>query len=434
MQRRRGDHVSRAKCAIAPALALALVLLLAACGQTTAAGAGGSAALVCGSTDMAPARAPSVAGLDPGGRYAFVYGDQIWVRLGAGQRPTQLTHLALPRCAARAWGPLQWSSDGRYIAFALAQGLTAGRPASSVGALYLVDTATGVVQPTEGTASVYGHAYDWYGPNALFYANGGGVTYYDLTYPGGPRPWEIVSASSAAALASSGALRFYSYGDLAFAGNVLYVTRIAVDTPGAAGPVGQAEVLRFVMPVSPEAYEGGRLAIATAATAVTNLGLAYAGAQGDLEAGAWQVTQMGRMVYQWVQAVDPRTGTVTAAACYAAAPGDGCDQRLFAPGGAQRTDGHASFAFAPGGAVVAMVGAGLYTQRVDGRQVTACATSAWSPPPVWSPDGTLVVATQLVGAAPDATGVVHYATDAVACAAGRLTVLAPGGQAWSWGP
>jgi hypothetical protein len=165
----------------ARAALLVFTSVLAACSAGTD-GAGGSnySLGLAGSTLDHPSDPPTIAANGPGGTYAFVYDNQIWLRRDGQTSAQQITRLPLSNAAYIAWGPLVWSPQGRYIAFALVQDLAPapGSPPSASGPIYYVDTTScaGAGQYcavySAGTGSVYGHTYDWLGESALVYSSG----------------------------------------------------------------------------------------------------------------------------------------------------------------------------------------------------------------------------------------------------------------------
>jgi hypothetical protein len=384
-----------------------------------------------GAISSASAGTPTISGGDPGGHYAFVYGNQIWIKLQNDATPRQLTHLALPTGAYLAWGPLVWSPGGGYIAFTLVQDLAGGPTERSTGPLYVANTATGEVLATAGTASVYGHAYAWYGDMALFYANGSGISFYDLSTFFGPapsddpRPWKFVGVDSGPDPYSPD---YVAYGDLAFSGQRLYVTHFDLTTLGATGQLGQASLWRYYLCTGPSDYGGGALGNCGSGS-VADLGMAYADTHGDPAAGAWQVASDGSLVFQRVTGVDTKAGTVTAKVCYTY-----CGTLLFQQVAAQPLNAHPQLAFSGDGSLVALSGTVLATQGTDGSGFAKYTPGGWATPPQWSGDGKTVVATQLVSASPDAGGVVHYVTNVLTYAGGKSAVLIAGARDFSWGP
>ena len=51
---------------------------------------------------------PVIQGNEPAGQFAFVYGNQIWVKLAADSRPRQLTHLPVVS-SGEVWAAVHWS-------------------------------------------------------------------------------------------------------------------------------------------------------------------------------------------------------------------------------------------------------------------------------------------------------------------------------------
>src|SRR5258708_4992972 len=144
-------------------LALAIALTLAGCSTTGGGGGGTNYSLgLAGSTDHHSPPPPAIAANGPGKTYAFVYGNQIWLRQDGQAQAKQLTHLVLSNGATLLWGPLIWSPDGSYIAFSLIENLTPDAPTRTSGPLYYVDTRPGKhfgdTFLTGGSGSIYGHS------------------------------------------------------------------------------------------------------------------------------------------------------------------------------------------------------------------------------------------------------------------------------------
>ena len=166
---------------------LALTSLLAACGVGADNSGGSNYSLgLAGSTLDHASNPPTIAANGPGGTYAFVYDNQIWLRQDGQANAKQITRIPLSNAAYIAWGPLVWSPQGKYIAFALVQDLAPapGSPPSSSGPIYYVDTTSCAGDGqycavySAGTGSIYGHTYDWLGESALVYSSGDGVMLY----------------------------------------------------------------------------------------------------------------------------------------------------------------------------------------------------------------------------------------------------------------
>jgi hypothetical protein len=410
--------------------ASALAWLLAGC----SAGGGGLNLPPFDASSGAAANPPVIQGSAPAGEYAFVYANQIWVKLDADSKPRQLTHFPTVASAYFAWGPLMWSPDGANIAFVLVRDLTTdGRPRSA-GPLYIVDTAgTEDVQATAATASVYGHAYTWYGNNAIFYSTGSSINVYDYSDPSDPRAFSALEDSPGPSY-DGGALGFSLFGDLQVVDQFLYATRLDVTALGAIGEVGRAHVVRFFVSPSPRDYGGGRPGV-SGGEQFTNLGIAYSGVHGEPLAGAWSMASDGGEVFQVIQSVDTKTATVTAKTCYADGVGNFCATELFKQAATQPYASPPQLAFSRGGSLIALTGQQLYTQARDGSQYSAVSPGGWGTPPQWAPGAKYVVATQLVSSSTDARAVVHYQTNLVSFALGdRPAVLITGAQDFSWAP
>jgi hypothetical protein len=419
------------------ALAFGLTLALAACSATDGLGGERIPLSGLGAIANAPVGTPTISGNGPGGHYAFVYGNQIWIKSQNDAQPRQLTHLAFSGTSYFAWGPLVWSPDGGYIAFTLVQDLASGPTERGTGPLYIVNTTTGDVQTSAGTASVYGHAYAWYGDMALFYANGSGISFYDLsTFYGpspadDPRPWRLVQVDNGPDY-SSGTPDYVSYGDLAFSGQTLFVTRFDLTSLGATGQIGQAHVWRYDLYPAPGDYSGGSLDHSYP-TLTADLGIAYADPHSDPASGAWQIAN-GSIVYQQVTGVDTKAGTVAAKVCYSSWYYYYCGQQLFQQVAAQPVSARPQVALSGDGSLVALSGTALATQGTDGSGFAKYTPGGWGTPPEWSSDGKAVVATQLVSATPDASGVVHFVTNVIMYTGGKSAVMIAGARDFSWGP
>jgi hypothetical protein len=377
---------------------------------------------------------PVIQGNEPAGQFAFVYGNQIWVKLAADSRPRQLTHLPVVSSAYFAWGPLVWSPDATNIAFVLVRDLTTdGRPRSA-GPLYIVDTAGKEdVQATAATASIYGHAYTWYGNSALVYSTGSSINVYDYSDPNDPRAFQALDDTPGPSY-NGGALGFTSYGDLQVVGQFLYATRFDVTSLGAVGAVGRARVVRFFISPSPRYYAGGKPGV-SGGEVFTDLGIAYSGTHGELLAGAWSIASDEGEAFQVVQSVDSKAATVTAKTCYADNVGDWCANEIFQQAATQSYASPPQLAFSRGGSLIALSGQQLYTQARDGSQYGAASPGAWGTPPQWAPGSKYVVATQLVSTSTDARAVVHVQTNLVSYVLGaKPTVLITGAQDFSWAP
>ncbi|MGZ3681808.1 MAG: hypothetical protein ACXVDI_24875, partial [Ktedonobacterales bacterium] len=184
-------HGRRGLLLTVPLLTLVIALSLAGC--STSGGGGTNYSLgLAGSTGDHPSAPPSIPATGPGGTYAFVYDNQIWLRQNGQAQAKQLTHLVLSNGATLFWGPLIWSPGSKYIAFALVENLTPDAPTRTSGPLYYVDAGSGATFLTGGTGSIYGHSYAWWDDNAIFYSSGSGVMLYDLG-DCDPRVWQAIT-------------------------------------------------------------------------------------------------------------------------------------------------------------------------------------------------------------------------------------------------
>lgn len=414
-----------------------LSLTLAACSATDLGGTGvGLSGL--GSANLTPAGTPTVQGQDPGGTYAFVYGNQIWLKSGQDKAPHQLTHLPLAAGTTYTWGPIVWAPDGSHLAFALGESESAASPATD-GPLYVADTSNGDVQMTTGTSSVYGHAYAWYGTGALFYANGSGVQYYDFTVPSDPRAFNAVVGSNGPDYSSSGSPHYITYGDIAFNGQRLYVTRIDVATLGGTGAIGTARVWSYFVPEAPGDYSGGSMGISRyglSGGSVIDLGKAYADSAGNVVAGSWAIAPDGSSVFDQITSVDTNARTVQSSVCYAASWDlGGCYQSLFKDVSSFPLDARPQLAISSDGQTIAFGGPNVSTEGHDGSGFAKLSPGAIGQPPQWSPDGSALVATQ-PAPPPSSSGTSQQpgSPNIVIYAGGKSSVLVAGGEGLSWAP
>jgi hypothetical protein len=415
------------------------MLLLAAC---SASGGGASSQIPLltglGSYSDSAASTPVVAVSSPTGQFAFVYDNQIWIKPNNTGQPHQLTKLPIATSAFVAWGPLVWSPDGSHIAFVLLRDPTGGHPARGTGPLYIVDTASGEVLESSGTANLAGHAYAWYGNLALFYAEGSGILFDDLSSLPDLRPWQIVSPQTGPDT-SSGTPNSYIYTDIAVFNSSILATQIGVTAPGATGAAGRAHILQFFLNVGPNDYTQGNMNIGPDGNfpygnSVADLGAAYVDGTGNIRAGSWRLAPNGALVLQRITAVDGKSETGSAQVCYNASLGNYCDQSLFAQQSKFPLNSPPQFAFSPNGNAVAMTGAALAIEQTDGTHLTSNTPGAWQTL-AWSLDGKVVVATQLVSATPDSDGVVRYVTNVeLYTGNGKGSVLIAGAQGFTWGP
>lgn len=413
-----------------------LLALFAGCSFSGGSGSGSSSLSLglAGSTADQPATPPALAQGGPGGTYAFVYDNQVWLRAPA-QPLKQLTHLVLSNGANIAWGPLVWSSSARYIAFSLVQDLNPAGASSSSGPIYIVDTTNGNTILSGGTGSTYGHTYDWYGDNMLFYSSGGSV---DMFGPFGcdttcdPRTWTALTpVQPQGGGVYSG--QSVAYGDLAITGNTLFFTQMNLASVGGSGAVGSATVQRLQIgidsgDVSPDDYATS-FPLAGYASQVANLGKAYAGPHGSVSTGAWDLSG-NSLVAQHIDNVDTRAGQVSSSFCSYDAYGN-CTAIL-------RDAGRAPLSATPGlsvaGGRVAYTNGTLYVANTDGSHEAKLANAGWTMPPAVSPDGKLAAATQLVKQSTSASGVVHSTTNVLTFDGSNSLTFVPGGQDFAWNP
>jgi hypothetical protein len=424
---------------------LALTSLLAACGIGQDGSGGSNYSLgLAGSTLDHPSSPPTIAASGPGGTYAFVYDNQIWLRRDGQTSAKQITRIPLSNGAFIAWGPLVWSPQGKYIAFAVAQDLapTPGAPPSSSGPIYYVDTTScpGDGQYcavySAGTGSVYGHTYDWLGESALVYSASQNIMLYTLS---NPRVWTALSVRNSQAGVIS------TLGDLQVVGGSLYYTRMDVKNLGGRGEVGSASVYLTLLLSESQLNTMSGSALADhfpvdGGSALGSLGKVYVNSAGDYETGAWRLRRNGagvtQLVAQRVDTVDAQSGQVTSSFCPAQNYGTYvsfsglCGKNLLPNAATQSLSASSQLALSKDGRV-AFAGDALYEQGAADKLGPA----GWTAPPAWSPDGQTVVVTNLVKTTTDANGVARAQTNLVAYTSGQQgATLVEGASNLAWSP
>ncbi|MFI5274981.1 MAG: hypothetical protein ACHQ4H_18275 [Ktedonobacterales bacterium] len=412
-----------------------LSLALAAC-STTDLGGTGIGLSGFGSANLTPVGTPTTQGHDPGGTYAFVYGNQVWIKTAQDKTPRQLTHLALAAGTSYSWGPIVWSADGTHLAFALGQSDQTATPATS-GPLYIVDTSHGDAQLTAGTSSVFGHAYAWYGTSALFYANGAGIQFYDFSAPGDPRAFNAVVGSNGPDYSQSNSPHFVTFGDIAFLGQRLYATRIDVAALGGTGAIGTAKVWSYFVPTAAGDYAGGSMGLSRFGLSgfpAVDLGKAYADGLGNVVAGGWNLAQDGGVAFDQVTGVDAKTGTVKSTVCYAFSYDfGGCDYTLFQDVSSFPVDARPQLAFSTDGKTIAFGGPSVSTEGRTGSAFAKLSPGAVGQPPQWSPDDASLAATQ-PPAASSSSASQQSTTNIVIYAGGKSSVFVAGAEGLTWAP
>jgi hypothetical protein len=421
--------------AAAVVLGLLVLAAFAGCGSSSGPSQAGNVGLIlAGSTNDHPSQPPTIASGGPGGAYAFVYDNQIWLHQSGATEAKQLTHLALSNGATLSWGPLVWSHSGKYIAFVLVQdlNLAPGTPPRSSGTIYYVDASSGAVMVSPGTGSIYGHTYTWIGDAMLLYASGSGLMLYTLDTP---RVWPVRDIPSGPS--GSGSTDYLFFGDVAAVNGYVYYTRLDVKTPGHTGAVGTASLVQTYLGLTdasatPPVWDlAGRLPL-TYANVLASLGTVYTDPAGNFAAGTWQVRSGGGVpsfVAQRIESVDVSGGKVTSRLCvvqYSA-----CDSTVLAPADVQPIGVRPQLAVTRDGKV-AFTADGVYLLGASGKLGPA----GWMTPPAWSSDGQSVAVTQLVGQAADASGVVRYQTNVVLYHSGQQagSTLIAGGSNLAWAP
>jgi hypothetical protein len=428
---------------------LILTSLLAACSAGSDGSGGSNYSLgLAGSTLDHPSDPPTIAANGPGGTYAFVYDNQIWLRRDGQTSAQQITRIPLSNAAYIAWGPLVWSPQGRYIAFALVQDLASapGSPPSSAGPIYYVDTNScagdgqNCAVYSAGIGSVYGHTYDWLGESALVYSSGAGIMLFTLDKS---RVWTVRPIHNS----SGNGATLTTFGDLQVAAGNLYYTRMEVKNPGSRGAVGTASLYQTVLGSEDQYSKMSASALADRfpdkigdGSSLGTLGKVYANNAGEYVAGAWRLrrTSVGvtQVVAQRIDNVDAQGGQVTSSFCSAQAYGGfpafggNCGTRLLPSAATQPWSARLQLALSKDGKV-ALAGDALYAQDAADKLGPA----GWAAPPAWSPDGQTVVVTTLVKKETDANGVTRAQTDLVAYPAGQQgATLIAGARNIAWSP
>jgi hypothetical protein len=434
MRGSREGRLDRWRQVAATLCALVVLAAVAGCGSNSDPSQGTNYSLIlAGSTNDHPSAPPSIAQGGPGGTYAFVYDNQIWLRHDGDSQAKQLTHLELSNGATISWGPLVWSHTGKYIAFALVEdlNLALGTPPRTSGPLYFVDANSGDVMISPGTGSIYGHTYTWIGDSMLLYSGGSGLLLYTLD---NPRVWTVRELPTGPS--GSSPAEYLFFGDVAAGGGYVYYTRLDVRTPGHAGTVGTASLVQTYLGLSDasatptSADLAARLPL-TYANSLASLGAVYADSAGSFVAGAWQVRSAGSFpsfIAQRIDSVDASGGKVTASLCtvqYSA-----CDTKVLPQAAIQPVAVRPQLAISHSGKI-AYTADGVYLQGVDDKLGPA----GWTTPPTWSPDGQALAVTELKGQTVDAGGMLRSQTNVVIYrGAAQGTTLIPGGSNLAWAP
>ncbi|HUY77619.1 MAG TPA: hypothetical protein VMV29_12675 [Ktedonobacterales bacterium] len=447
---------SRAPWAALLALLALGALTLAGCSLSGSGGSSGSSITLglSGATADNGGGPPTIATGGPSQTYAFVYNSQVWAHVQGASAPVQLTHLALSNGATLRWGPLVWSANNKYLAFALVQNLTPSQPTGSSGPLYYIDTTSCLtdgsacpVIDTAGMGSVYGHSYDWYQDDMLVYGSGQGLTFYDVVNPNGARVWQARTVYNDGTLNSigdyaCGSQSPRSYGDVEVINQTLYYTCMSLTNIGASDVVGSAILMQLdLSPIGAVEAEYDPNNASTAYTRDTDLGTlfnnsvggnaltgsqviqlgsVYVDQQGDYIAGAWQVRNT-TLAYQIVNKVDTTKGTVNSQLCESQVGSGGCDNTILSNADTLPLTVHPQFAIESDG-TVALTADNLYILNVN----ATVPSINWPAPAMW--ENGVVVFTQLVKETTDGSGVTRDTTNVVITKSGQTTILIPGGS------
>jgi hypothetical protein len=426
-------------------LLILFVLVLGACSAGSSGANGLNLSLgLAGSTADHPAKPPKVATSAPSGTLAFVYDNQVWLDDGSGAK--QLTHLVLSNGATITWGPLVWSPDGTYLAFALAQGSSTSNGQAVTGPIYYVDTASGSTTVTTATGSIYGHSYTWYGNDFLVYSAGSAINMFGPISTGDPRVWAVLSPfNSNGANNTSPDGGFVRYGDLTITRqNMLFFTRMSLTALGATTKAGTAALDYARMPLPPTDITPTDLANPNYYpigpynyTRAADLGQVYTGPSGIYTAGAWQISAGGTyLVTQNVTSVDAKSHAVTSSYC-AATINYGYSNciPLFKAAAKTSSTIPATISISPDGTAAALTSKNLYIENTDGTGSARLGNAGWTTPPAWSPDSKAVAVTRLNKATTDANGVTRFDTTVVLSTDSSTgTTLIAGAQNLSWKP
>jgi hypothetical protein len=394
-----------------------------------------------GATNDHPATPPSVASSGPDREYAFVYDNQVWVRVQGNNVPRQVTQMTLSAGADIVWGPLVWSPSAKSLAFALIQNLSPTQPTSASGPVYYIDlsqclsstTVACATYHTPVTGSVYGHTYTWFNDDLLIAGNGGGINAYDVHDPNGPRVWQLRTTDTESQ--DNNCPQPSVYGDVRVsetsAGLRLFYTCMTLSGLGNIGAEGSA-YLNW-LDLQPFAYaftftdEVQRdLYIASYQNndrfygyQFASLGTVYSDPQGNPVAGTWDVGG-GVVAYETIGSVNAKGDTARRSLCVTYdLYGSYCAQQPLSEIGAQPLSLHAQITIGPNKAI-AYQGNKLYATKLAQAMAT---TSAYAPQ--WVSGDTLLVTTVL-STSTDASGVTREVTSVQTANGSALTALISG--------
>ncbi len=389
-----------------------------------------------GSTADNPAAAPNIASNGPDNEYAFVYDNQVWIHPKGGGSAVQITHLTLSNGATLVWGPLVWSPSGNSLAFSLVQNMSTDQPTRAAGTIYYTNLSTCLsasknpncpTYNTQASGSVYGHAYAWLGDDWLIAGSGGGLMAFDVSDPNGRRTWQIRTTGSEQQDADCSQPR--AYGDVQVVGSLLYYTCEDLSNVGSANVIGSASLNEVDLSSVVSAFSASNTtrddSIASILTGglggshVTSLGNVYVDTQGNVVAGAWQISGT-TVVFEQIGAIDAQHGTAARTLCSSATTsGDACDSTPIPAVTTQTLVAHPQISVGPNGAI-AYQGDALY---LSGQKDSIPVSSPY--PPGWISGGS-VIATSVTSTSTDASGVTRTTSNLVVAQSGAPTKMIVG--------
>ncbi|HEX8982326.1 MAG TPA: hypothetical protein VF792_06135 [Ktedonobacterales bacterium] len=416
--------------------ALALIGLLTGCSASGSSKGIDFQLGLQGSTADNPAAAPKIASNGPDNEYAFVYDNQVWIHPKGGSAAVQITHLTLSNGATLVWGPLVWSPSGNMLAFSLVQNMSTDQPTRAAGTIYYTNLSTCLsasknpscpTYHTQASGSVYGHAYGWLGDDWLISGSGGGLMAYDVSDPNGRRTWQIRTTDSEQQDYACSQPR--AYGDVQVDGSLLYYTCEDLSNVTAANVIGSASLNEVDMSSLVSAFSADKttrddkiasiLMGGLGGSHVTSLGNVYVDTQGNVVAGAWQISGT-TAVFEQIGAVDAQHGTAARTLCSSAmTSGDTCDSTPIPAVTSQTLAAHPQISVGPNG-VIAYQGDALY---LSGQKDSIPVSSPYLPG--WISGGS-VVATNVTSTTTDASGVTRTTANLVVAQSGAPATMIAG--------